>query len=62
YTVYVYIVTVWRSVTLGFSTRQVEGLQGTCLMQRKVAFHFPHLFVKSILGSGAGDFKVIWEG
>ncbi|CAI9559891.1 unnamed protein product [Staurois parvus] len=48
--------TVWRSVTLGFSTRQVEGLQGTCLMQRKVAFHFPHLFVKSILEPGAWRF------
>ncbi|CAI9562596.1 unnamed protein product, partial [Staurois parvus] len=38
---------------LRFSTKQVKGLQGTCLMQRKVIFHFPHLFVKSILGPGA---------
>ncbi|CAI9539287.1 unnamed protein product, partial [Staurois parvus] len=29
-------VTVWRSVTPGFSTRQVEGLQSNCLFQRKV--------------------------
>ncbi|CAI9563708.1 unnamed protein product, partial [Staurois parvus] len=42
---------------LGFSTRQVEGLQGICLMQRKAAFHFPHVFVKSILGPGAWRFQ-----
>ncbi|CAI9603016.1 unnamed protein product, partial [Staurois parvus] len=54
---YIYIVTVWRSVTPGFSTRQVEGLQGKCLIQRKVAFHFPHLFVRSILGPGAWRFQ-----
>ncbi|CAI9551057.1 unnamed protein product, partial [Staurois parvus] len=50
-------VTVWRSVTPGFSTRQVEGLRGTCLIQRKVDFHFPHLFVRSILGPGAWRFQ-----
>ncbi|CAI9616726.1 unnamed protein product [Staurois parvus] len=50
-------VAVWRSVTPGFSTRQVEGLQGKCLIQRKVAFHFPHLFVRSILGPGAWRFQ-----
>ncbi|CAI9600061.1 unnamed protein product, partial [Staurois parvus] len=53
----IYIVTVWRTVTPGFSTRQVEGLQGTCLIQRKVDFHFPHLFVRSILGCGAWRFQ-----
>ncbi|CAI9558397.1 unnamed protein product, partial [Staurois parvus] len=41
----------------GFSTRQVEGLQGKCLIRRKVAFHFPPLFVRSILGSGAWRFQ-----
>ncbi|CAI9612875.1 unnamed protein product, partial [Staurois parvus] len=41
----------------GFSTRQVEGLQGKFLIQRKVAFHFPHLFVRSILGPGAWRFQ-----
>ncbi|CAI9552704.1 unnamed protein product, partial [Staurois parvus] len=51
------IVTVWRSVTPGFSKRQVEGLRGTCLIQRKVDFHFPHLFVRSILGPGAWRFQ-----
>ncbi|CAI9575282.1 unnamed protein product, partial [Staurois parvus] len=50
-------VTVWRSVTPGFSTRQVEGLRGTCLIQRKVDFHFLHLFVRSILGPGAWRFQ-----
>ncbi|CAI9616683.1 unnamed protein product, partial [Staurois parvus] len=55
--IYIYIVTVWRSVTPGFSTRQVEGLQSKCLIQRKVAFHFPHLFVRSILGHGAWRFQ-----
>ncbi|CAI9610693.1 unnamed protein product, partial [Staurois parvus] len=55
--IYVYIVTEWRSVTLGFSTRQFEGLQGTCLMKRKVAFHLPHLFVKHILGPGTWRFQ-----
>ncbi|CAI9538475.1 unnamed protein product, partial [Staurois parvus] len=51
------IVTVWLSVTPGFSIRQVEGLQGKCLIQRKVDFHFPHLFVRSILGPGAWRFQ-----
>ncbi|CAI9604394.1 unnamed protein product, partial [Staurois parvus] len=57
--IYIYIltVTVWRSVTPGVSTRQVEGLQGKCLIQRKAAFHFPHLFVRSILGPGAWRFQ-----
>ncbi|CAI9621880.1 unnamed protein product, partial [Staurois parvus] len=41
----------------GFSTRQVEGLQGKCLIRRKAAFHFPLLFVRSILGSGAWRFQ-----
>ncbi|CAI9580567.1 unnamed protein product, partial [Staurois parvus] len=41
----------------GFSTRQVEGLQGKCLIRRKVAFHFPPLFVRSVLGSGAWRFQ-----
>ncbi|CAI9561636.1 unnamed protein product, partial [Staurois parvus] len=41
----------------GFSTRQVEGLQGKCLIWRKVAFHFPPLFVRSVLGSGAWRFQ-----
>ncbi|CAI9606890.1 unnamed protein product, partial [Staurois parvus] len=40
----------------GFSTRQVEGLQRVYLMQRKLAFQFPHLFVKSVSGSGAWRF------
>ncbi|CAI9615189.1 unnamed protein product, partial [Staurois parvus] len=55
--IYIYIVTVWRSVTPGFPTRQVEGLQGKCLIQRKVAFHFPHLFVRSNLGPGTWRFQ-----
>ncbi|CAI9577301.1 unnamed protein product [Staurois parvus] len=37
--------------------RPVEGLQGRCWMQRKVAFHFPPLFVRSVLGSGAWRFQ-----
>ncbi|CAI9595750.1 unnamed protein product, partial [Staurois parvus] len=41
----------------GFSTRQVEGLQGKCLKRRKVAFHVPPLFVRSILGAGAWRFR-----
>ncbi|CAI9619904.1 unnamed protein product, partial [Staurois parvus] len=41
----------------GFSTRQVEGLRGNCLRQKKLTFHFPQLFVKSILGPGAGRFQ-----
>ncbi|CAI9610609.1 unnamed protein product, partial [Staurois parvus] len=41
----------------GFSTRQVEGLQGTCLIQRKVDFHFPYLLVRSSLGPGAWRFR-----
>ncbi|CAI9581201.1 unnamed protein product, partial [Staurois parvus] len=41
----------------GFSTRQVEGLHGKCLIWRKVAFHFPPLFVRSVLGSGAWRFQ-----
>ncbi|CAI9565695.1 unnamed protein product, partial [Staurois parvus] len=41
----------------GFSTRQVEGLQGKCLIWRKVAFHLPPLFVRSVLGSGAWRFQ-----
>ncbi|CAI9548230.1 unnamed protein product, partial [Staurois parvus] len=41
----------------GFSTRQVEGLQGKCLIRRKVAFHFPPSFVRSVLGSGAWRFQ-----
>ncbi|CAI9597977.1 unnamed protein product, partial [Staurois parvus] len=41
----------------GFSTRQVEELQGKCLIRRKVAFHFPPLFVRSILGPGAWRFQ-----
>ncbi|CAI9542641.1 unnamed protein product [Staurois parvus] len=28
-----------------------------CLIQRKVDFHFPHLFVRSILGPGAWRFQ-----
>ncbi|CAI9571591.1 unnamed protein product, partial [Staurois parvus] len=41
----------------GFSTRQVEGLQGKCLIRRKVAFHLPPLFVRSVLGAGAWRFQ-----
>ncbi|CAI9552677.1 unnamed protein product, partial [Staurois parvus] len=41
----------------GFSTRQLEGLQGKCLIRSKVAFHFPPLFVRSIVGSGAWRFQ-----
>ncbi|CAI9580047.1 unnamed protein product, partial [Staurois parvus] len=36
---------------------QVEGLQGKCLIWRKVAFHLPPLFVRSVLGSGAWRFQ-----
>ncbi|CAI9533977.1 unnamed protein product, partial [Staurois parvus] len=36
---------------------QVEGLQGKGLIWRKVAFHFPPLFVRSVLGSGAWRFQ-----
>ncbi|CAI9588436.1 unnamed protein product, partial [Staurois parvus] len=57
---YIYIYIYSDSVTIchpGFSTRQVEGLQGKCLIRRKVAFHFPPLFVRSVLGSGAGRFQ-----
>ncbi|CAI9574210.1 unnamed protein product, partial [Staurois parvus] len=50
-------VTVWRSVTPGFSTRQVEGLQRVDVLQRKLAFRFPRLFIKSVLGSGAWRFQ-----
>ncbi|CAI9608716.1 unnamed protein product, partial [Staurois parvus] len=50
-------VTVWRSVTPGFSTRQVEGLHRVDVLQRKLAFRFPHLFLKSVLGSGAWRFQ-----
>ncbi|CAI9569097.1 unnamed protein product, partial [Staurois parvus] len=31
-------------------------------MQRNVAFHFPHLFVRSILGPGAGRFQSDFGG
>ncbi|CAI9592517.1 unnamed protein product, partial [Staurois parvus] len=31
--------------------------RGKCLIERKVAFHFPHLFVRSILGPGAWRFQ-----
>ncbi|CAI9584703.1 unnamed protein product [Staurois parvus] len=49
---------VWRSVTLDSQQgRQVEGLQGKGLIWRKVAFHFPPLFVRSVLGSGAWRFQ-----
>ncbi|CAI9591287.1 unnamed protein product, partial [Staurois parvus] len=41
----------------GFSTRQVEGLQRVDVLQRKLAFQFPHLFIKSVLGSGAWRFQ-----
>ncbi|CAI9538271.1 unnamed protein product, partial [Staurois parvus] len=50
-------VTVWQSVTPGFSTRQVEGLQGVDVLQGKLAFRFPHLFIKSVLRSGAWRFQ-----
>ncbi|PIO23247.1 hypothetical protein AB205_0044870, partial [Aquarana catesbeiana] len=40
----------------GFSTRQVEGLQGICLFERKLAFQFPHYLARSILGPGAWGF------
>ncbi|CAI9622855.1 unnamed protein product, partial [Staurois parvus] len=41
----------------GFSTRQVEGLQRVDILQRKLAFQFPHIFIKSVLGSGAWRFQ-----
>ncbi|CAI9569302.1 unnamed protein product, partial [Staurois parvus] len=56
----VYIYIFCDSVAIchpGFSTRQVEGLQGKCLIWRKVAFHLPPLFVRSVLGSGAWRFQ-----
>ncbi|CAI9542916.1 unnamed protein product, partial [Staurois parvus] len=40
-----------------FSTRQVEGLQSKCLIWRKVAFHLPPLFARSVLGAGAWRFQ-----
>ncbi|CAI9551683.1 unnamed protein product, partial [Staurois parvus] len=57
---YIYIYIYCDSVTIchpGFSTRQVEGLQGKCLIWRKVAFHIPPLFVRSVLGAGAWRFR-----
>ncbi|CAI9586977.1 unnamed protein product, partial [Staurois parvus] len=41
----------------GFSTRQVEGLQRVYVLQRKLTFRFPHLFIKFVLGSGAWRFQ-----
>ncbi|CAI9608411.1 unnamed protein product, partial [Staurois parvus] len=63
--IYIYIYTVYIHIYSdrvaichpGFSTRQVEWLQGKCLIRRKVAFHFPPLFVRSILGPGAWRFQ-----
>ncbi|CAI9569089.1 unnamed protein product [Staurois parvus] len=57
--VYIYIVTAWRSVTPGFSTRQVEGLQGTYL----TGFSLSSFVCKSqFWDPEPGDFKAIWEG
>ncbi|CAI9605383.1 unnamed protein product, partial [Staurois parvus] len=36
---------------------QVEGLQRVDILQRKLAFQFPHIFIKSVLGSGAWRFQ-----
>ena len=41
----------------GFSTRQVEGLQGICWFKRKLAFQFPLYLLKSTLGPGARGFR-----
>ncbi|CAI9608410.1 unnamed protein product, partial [Staurois parvus] len=58
YTVYIHIYSDRVAICHpGFSTRQVEWLQGKCLIRRKVAFHFPPLFVRSILGPGAWRFQ-----
>ncbi|CAI9550420.1 unnamed protein product, partial [Staurois parvus] len=57
---YIHIYIYCDSVVIclaGILNKQVEGLQGTCFIQRKVAFHFPHVFVKSILGPRAWTFQ-----
>ncbi|CAI9587295.1 unnamed protein product, partial [Staurois parvus] len=55
--IYIYIVAVRCPATPGFSTRQVEGLQRVNVLQRKLTFRFPHLFIKFVLGSGAWRFR-----
>lgn len=51
---------VKRGYDPGFSSRRVEGFQGTCVIQRKLIFQFSHWLGKPGLGHGA--FIEIWKG